>query len=118
MWFVQEDRARGALLQQSRLLFLPSLIGDSIVTRQACQKLAWKVHKRDCGKKLGASHAFRLKHLLNLAAAVDSVFQDASPIDRGRRMILREDIPPAAPGYHRTAYLLRQISLLNDFPKK
>ncbi|KZP16908.1 hypothetical protein FIBSPDRAFT_894667 [Athelia psychrophila] len=69
--------------------------------REDCQKKAWKLHKRDCGKILG----------------VDSLLQDVAPIHNPRQPSAREDIPAAAPGYRRTPYLLQQISFMNEHPQ-
>ncbi|KAJ7476989.1 hypothetical protein B0H11DRAFT_1306568 [Mycena galericulata] len=66
---------------------------------RACQKEAWKTHKRLCGKPLD----------------VDSAFDDIPDAFEGSS---RPDIPPVAPGYRRSADLLRQIKLLNEQPKK
>ncbi|KAJ6607916.1 hypothetical protein B0H10DRAFT_1816854 [Mycena sp. CBHHK59/15] len=69
---------------------------------RACQKKAWKSHKRECGKPLGLS----------------AVFDDVFPVVADGAVVSRPDIPPVAPGHRRTADLLRQIGLLNDNPKK
>ncbi|KAJ7130804.1 hypothetical protein C8R43DRAFT_662875 [Mycena crocata] len=66
---------------------------------RACQKTAWKTHKRLCGKPL------------ELVSAFDDI-----PAASGTG--LRPDIPPVAPGHRRSADLLRQIKLLNDNTKK
>ena len=45
-----------------------------------------------------------------------SLQDDVSPIKLGRTISLRLDIPPVAPGYRRTPYLLRLMSCLNRHP--
>ncbi|KAF7331009.1 hypothetical protein MVEN_02441200 [Mycena venus] len=68
---------------------------------RVCQKDAWKTHKSLCGKPLG----------------LDSAFDDV-PATGPTGTPSRPDIPPPAPGYRRSADLLRQIRLLNENPTK
>ncbi|KAJ7123154.1 hypothetical protein C8R44DRAFT_161851 [Mycena epipterygia] len=68
---------------------------------KVCQKDAWKTHKRLCGKPLELDAAFG-----DIPAASGS--QDPS----------RPAIPPVAPGFRRSADLMRQIRLLKENPKK
>ncbi|KAJ7618397.1 hypothetical protein FB45DRAFT_1063069 [Roridomyces roridus] len=61
---------------------------------RACQKDAWKAHKRSCAKSLEAGSMFE-----------DILFHET---------YTRPDIPPATPDHRRSADLMRQIRLLND----
>ncbi|KAJ7618399.1 hypothetical protein FB45DRAFT_931555 [Roridomyces roridus] len=62
---------------------------------KACQKQAWKSHKQSCGKLLD----------------IDDTFNDTDM----KATSTRQDIPPVASGHRRSADLLKQISLLNDY---
>ncbi|KAJ7499659.1 hypothetical protein FB451DRAFT_1073901 [Mycena latifolia] len=70
---------------------------------RVCQKDAWKVHKRLCGKPL----------------ELDSAFDDIPALaPRSSQGPPKSPIPPVTPGFRRSADLLRQIRLLNENPKK
>ncbi|KAJ7663034.1 hypothetical protein B0H17DRAFT_310922 [Mycena rosella] len=69
---------------------------------RTCQKNAWKMHKRLCGKPLD----------------LDSAFDDIISAGSGSQGPAKPIIPPVASGFRRSAGLLRQIKLLNENPMK
>jgi hypothetical protein len=89
------------------------LLSSHLLNRD-CQRANWKGHKPECGKEFGtlAAHFFGI-YLIIWHSDVGSLQDDVSPIALGRIVPLRPDIPPLAPSYRRTPYLLRLISFLN-----
>jgi len=90
------------------------LLFSSHLFNRNCQRANWKKHKRECGKEFGtpAAHFFGIC-LIIWHSDFGTLQDDVSPITFGQTISLRPDIPPVAPGYRRTPYLLRLISCLN-----
>jgi hypothetical protein len=93
-----------------------ALLSSHLLNRD-CQRANWKEHKRECGKEFGtlAAHFFVIC-LIIWHSDFGSLQDDVSPITLGQTISLRLDIPPVAPGYRRTPYLLRLMSCLNRLP--
>ncbi|KAJ7593260.1 hypothetical protein C8J56DRAFT_1128450, partial [Mycena floridula] len=92
-----EDKAQGG--KMSACARCKAVDREVRYCNKDCQKAAWKMHKKQCGKDLELS----------------SILQDVEPDTRGQYIAqLRPDIPPASTGYKRSPFLLRLIRHLND----
>ena len=93
-----------------------ALLSSHLLNRD-CQRAHWKEHKRECGKEFGTLAAYFFGICLIIwHSDFGSLQDDVSPITIGGSTSLRLDIPPVAPGYRRTPYLLRLISCLTRRP--